>query len=492
VAEAHPCSDGLSCTDDVCDGACGCTFPVHSAWCAIDDGAGPACVAATIERPGWPCQACIPATSQTAWSPRPENDACQDGNACTAGEKCHGGICSGGAPVVCTEYQCQTVYCDTALGCRYQAIPADPPFVACNDGNPCTKNDHCNGLGSCVSTESYTCPSDGLLCTTDTCNGDGTCSYPVKTGFCAIDGQCWSYGDTKPGNVCQACLATNQKAWSNYASPTCSDSNVCTTGDHCDTGACVGSGTVNCDDNDVCTTDGCDPVTQCTHVSAPNGTTCDDKNPCTTGDQCLTGKCQGTPVSCSQPNPTCFGGACGCRPDLACNPSSTDLCESNSCHCGTSGPVCSQPNPFCLGSACKCNPTTQCGKEADRCIGDATTGVCRCGTNPFACSGVLNPYCYGESCKCSATEACQSATSDHCFNGVSCVCAGDGVSCFGNVLHPNCVAGAGCRCGTQQCNTDKANLCMNGVAGIWCSCGGAAPCGSDKHCCWDGTCKTSC
>jgi hypothetical protein len=77
---------------------------------------------------------------------------------------------------------------------------------------------------------------------------------------------------------------------------------------------------------------------------------------------------------------------------------------------------------------------------------------------------------------------------------VSCVCAGEGVSCIGNVLHPQCAPGVGCRCYGQVCNADKSNVCWTGQGGLFgCGCvNNGGPCPSDKHCCSDGTCKTSC
>jgi hypothetical protein len=48
---------------------------------------------------------------------------------------------------------------------------------------------------------------------------------------------------------------------------------------------------LDCDDGNVCTTDSCDPSSGC--INQPNNLPCDDESPCTKGDQCFSGLCQG-------------------------------------------------------------------------------------------------------------------------------------------------------------------------------------------------------
>jgi len=72
----------------------------------------------------------------------------------------------------------------------------------------------------------------------------------------------------------------------------CSDDNPCTTGDVCSGGSCDGTPKA-CDDGVLCTDDECDINTGCVHNSL-TGPTCDDNNACTTGDACNAGTCTGT------------------------------------------------------------------------------------------------------------------------------------------------------------------------------------------------------
>jgi hypothetical protein len=76
----------------------------------------------------------------------------------------------------------------------------------------------------------------------------------------------------------------------------CSDGNLCTQTDTCQSGACIGANPVTCVASGPCHDAGvCDPFTgACSNPEAPDGTACDDANACTTGDACSSGTCAGT------------------------------------------------------------------------------------------------------------------------------------------------------------------------------------------------------
>jgi len=72
----------------------------------------------------------------------------------------------------------------------------------------------------------------------------------------------------------------------------CDDANPCTTGDVCVTGACTGT-TVPCpDDGNACTDDVCASLTGACGV--PRTGACDDGDACTLNDACVSGVCAGT------------------------------------------------------------------------------------------------------------------------------------------------------------------------------------------------------
>ncbi len=177
--------------------------------------------------------------------------------------------------------------------------------VSCDDGNPCTV-DSCAAVGGCLNA-----PGDGVACvdgndctTADTCLA-GQCVGTAIAGCCTADAGC---NDENACTVdhCVAGRCTNEQA-------NCAVSDRCLAG-FCDpaTGACA-STPVSCDDSDPCTVDSCDPALGCVSTPATDFTSCNDGNLCTTGDQCLSGVCVGNPRSCN--------GGSVCRPGV-CNPQS--------------------------------------------------------------------------------------------------------------------------------------------------------------------------
>ena len=75
----------------------------------------------------------------------------------------------------------------------------------------------------------------------------------------------------------------------------CNDGNPCTASDVCIAGRCTGGTPIVCQALDTCHVAGvCDPATGCSNPTKPNGTSCDDLNACTRNDQCFAGSCTGT------------------------------------------------------------------------------------------------------------------------------------------------------------------------------------------------------
>jgi hypothetical protein len=211
----------------------------------------------------------------------------------------------------------------------------------------------------------------------------------------------------------------------------CNDNNLCTQTDTCQNGTCVGSNPVQCTALDQCHDAGtCDPTTGlCSNPPKPNGTACDDGNPCTTNDTCQNGVCTGTPVVCPAPQ-VCQNGTCVC-------PSGTTLCGSSCCTAGET----------CQNGACVCVGGNPCTSPADCCGGSGT-----------------------------------------CINGVCSVGACLGASC-GNFTQCNVIPTADCQCyttpegaGVCGCNTPCAGIqpcaattdCPTGFVCVVNSCCGAA------------------
>lgn len=107
--------------------------------------------------------------------------------------------------------------------------------LACDDGNPCTRDDVCSD-GTCQG-DSFAC-DDNLACTDNVCDGKGGCSFPVASARCLIDGACYTTGDPHPSEPCRACEAG--RTWSPVNGGPCDDGDACTLETTCLAGVCAG------------------------------------------------------------------------------------------------------------------------------------------------------------------------------------------------------------------------------------------------------------
>ena len=242
VPDAHACDDQISCTTDGCDLTLGCTHQPDSSHCS--DGvpctadtcvAGSGCVHAPsdgdcddddacTDDSCDPAQGCVHAPS----APGP----CDDGNPCTEGDSCDGGVCAGGPPKPCPPgVDCQSGACDPETGdCVYAALPDG---TSCSDGDACTEPDECLD-GGCASGGPASC-DDGIACTADHCDPLGGCAYDPMNG--PVDGAC------DDGNPCtvDTCTAGEGCAYAAVADFQGCDDGIAGTGpDVCVGGACRG------------------------------------------------------------------------------------------------------------------------------------------------------------------------------------------------------------------------------------------------------------
>jgi len=151
------CGDGNLCTDDACAGIEGCTHVANCNGCSdgnpcsvFDTCAETVCVGQTKDcQDSEPCTADSCKADTGACLHLPQAGACEDGNACTLGDKCGGGKCLAGAVTDCNdEDDCTGDLCDPTAGCSHIAVAC----AACTPGAPCTPTNPCHtGTTDCES-----------------------------------------------------------------------------------------------------------------------------------------------------------------------------------------------------------------------------------------------------------------------------------------------------------------------------------------------------
>lgn len=313
--------------------------------------------------------------------PRFQGASCDDGNPCTDGDFCDGqGGCLPGPPLACAPPpgQCfQAGVCNTGTGnCDYAFRPNTS---SCNDGLFCTVGDKCDGAGACVGGGPINCISQQECREPGVCNEAlNQCEFPVS-----VD-----------GTVCFL-------------------SNLCANSSACDNGFCVPQDTVVCPPPGQCQVSStCNEFTgECDVVNQPDGIGCDDGDACTLNDECFAGACVGTPLPCPPP-PQCYDdnvcvvGVC----QLVASAAGTVCTDGNACtepdECNGAGScipgapvVCQQINQCQQNLAC--NPMTGCPfvtvadgtpcNDNDVCTLDdeCQAGVCKPGEIDF-----YNPICF--------------------------------------------------------------------------------------------------
>ncbi len=284
---------------------------------------------------------CDPSTALCANPVLPNGTPCDDGYQNTVNDSCTDGVCYG-------DPSCGNVTCTPADDCHFAGAcdPSTgqcsdnpkPDGTKCDDGYPSTVNDRCQS-GVCQGTFS---------CQGYQCAPPDQCQFP---GVCNINQWGCTYASRPDGTSCD-------------------DGSVYTKNDKCVQGYCQGTLTcsaVTCTAQDQCHYAGsCDPSSvTCSNPEKPDGTSCDDADPSTTGDTCMKGVCSGVARACNTcvptvvplvsyappvvplPPDTCGDGLCGPTEKKGIGAASTTTCAKD---CGTvGGSTCPTAFPYCDG-----------------------------------------------------------------------------------------------------------------------------------------------
>lgn len=170
--------------------------------------------------------------------------------------------------------------------------------VICTDFNPCTLDVCYSPEGKCVSVnkpKNTPCGANGVcfegVCTGDVGCGDGVCATGETCGNCDVDcGPCDKplCGDDECSidESCATCAMDCGSCDSACFGTTCDDGDPCTVGDECIGGACYGGLTeLTCNLAGDCKQGYCEPFVGCLYDPVLDGAPCGD------GDTCANGMC---------------------------------------------------------------------------------------------------------------------------------------------------------------------------------------------------------
>ena len=341
------CFDGKQCTADVCnEDDATCSYDVQEGPC--DDG-NPCTLGDFCD----PVGDCVPQTAAPLGTECVGDDLCNEIGECDGSGACEYlpemAVECEAPPSDCAAYECNP----DSGGC---ALVAFAPGTPCTDGNTCTVNDGCNGLGACKGT-ALDC-DDQIDCTADSCD-NGQCAHQAMAALC------------DDNNICTDDACTDQGcSYTPLGQGDCDDNDACTLSDTCTAGECKGEWDgANC---------GCNVSADCIGL--------DDGNPCTGAYVCLDGACvvdQSTVVVCPAYSGDCLFWECD-PSDGQCKTAPAGQGTECDNACLVDGAC--DANGACAGEALDCN-------DGDEC----TVDTC----NPVAgCVNAQEPDCESKFCIC--------------------------------------------------------------------------------------------
>ncbi|MBN4050121.1 hypothetical protein JYT28_00035 [Desulfobulbus sp. AH-315-M07] len=244
---------------------------------------------------------------------------CDDGAFCTVDDSCLDGVCSPGLPNDCgmMATSCHEIACDeTTQLCAEQLLPDG---TVCEAADLCTVNSKCQ-MGMCVGNPKdcmFSPKPDPVECHTAMCNPTtGNCEpSPANDGVTCVDvNDLCSVGNTCTAGTCVGGTPTDCSALTvGCVNGVCNAMN----GD-CEEvlilqgGACA-------EGDDQCTEGICDAMGNCDPTPFNDGGMCTDFNSCTTGELCSTGICTGgAAVTACMDGDNCCPAACDEFNDLDC------------------------------------------------------------------------------------------------------------------------------------------------------------------------------
>ena len=404
-----PCTDGIGCTDDICDEEnTRCENPLNDEACPDQH---------ICDRK----LGCLPIV------PCLEDSECDDGSACNGQEVCRDNRCLRGEPVVCNDdIECTADVCvdrpDEDTRCEYLPIHGRcvgrelcSTETGCGERPPCERDDDCDDGSYCNGTE--TCDVDRAVCV------PGVGPEVDDEIPCTID-------------VCSDELAM---VLHRPALARCTDGQFCNGAEICDpSNGCMPGTPPNLSDGVGCTIDECDEDTDLIR-HRPDDSVCNDQLFCNGEEVCdAIQDCQpGEPPQVND-GLDCTIDTCNeiddriehrptnavCDDDLFCNGQET--CDpTNGCQVGQPPSV--DDGQSCTEDICdeasdriehrpideRCNDGLFCN-GSERC--DVNAG-CQAGTPPILDDGVA---CTADTCDESTDTILHNPDNTRCNDGLFC------------------------------------------------------------------------
>lgn len=158
--DRNPCTADDSCQDGICKGTYAC--PDDDNQCTQD---------------------CNPKVGCT-YEPQPDGTKCIDGDSCTTKDVCTAGRCAGVPKCTQRWSDCEYDICTPVTGgCRVEQLRNGEP---CDDGNACTIGERCDSQVQCTPQAAVDC-NDQVKCTADACDPATGCVWTLDTEDCNCD-----------------------------------------------------------------------------------------------------------------------------------------------------------------------------------------------------------------------------------------------------------------------------------------------------------------
>lgn len=418
------------------------------------------------------------------YPPKATGTGCSDGDACTDGDACDGaGACVSGAPASCAtpppahcaDALVRVSYaapgtCASASGCQFVSSSETCPF-GCDGATGACASDPCSAID--CTTPPNDCYRDDGRCVAGTCvytlrGADSDCNDgdPCTRGdACDGAGHCVP-GSAPPPSVgvceqysCDAVSGAHVTARADGSA--CDDADPCNGHETCQAGACIAGEPVTCNEppGGSCyeSLGTCDPTSgACQYAALAPGAGCGDGGSCAREECDGAGHCMPNVIRCDLPAPTCSDASTS-------HQASASACSGGACE------VTWRDEPCALG----------CDVASGLCAGDPCIGVTCAGDACHAARCVAGACVHelvpaGTACDdgdpCTGAEACNAAgvcvgVAASCAAAPAAVCV-DGDTSRAFVAAGSCASGgcsytasdddcpSGCDVATGRCSGD--------------------------------------